>query len=218
MTHLVAPVLLLAWTRGTQPSLRLGVAAQQEFSCKDPTPDEPVWWKWTWTLQPDGSSTGTTPAPPPLPSDLDLTRWAGRYTLFAVATGGAAQPDTITGGVALRVTTDTARQGVALTGFADSSIGWPGYLAFAHSPAMRGPPRHGVEVLYSRERRAGITLVFGNSGLEATDSGVLFEVFTIDDFGMMGRWVDGGLGVLVDSAGRELGHPQGYFCLRRLGP
>jgi len=141
--------------------------------------------------------------------------------VLAVATGGTSHRDTIAGMVILRATTDTTNADAILVGSADSNIAWPRYLAFAHSPALRGPPRDGIEVRYARGRGA-ITLVFGNSvgtsGAHTTDSGVFVEVFTIDNAGIISRWVDGGLGVLVDSGGHDLGHPQGFFCLRRVGP
>jgi hypothetical protein len=61
-----------------------------------------------------------------------------------------------------------------------------------------------------------VTLVFGNGDMLTTDSGVFFDVFAIDSMSMRGRWVDGGLAVLVDSEGHSTGHPQGYFCMGRV--
>lgn len=116
--------------------------------------------------------------------------------------------------VTFTTNTDTASRQPILVGYAASDMHWPGYLSFAHSPASRGSAQHGVEVRYNRDQGT-ITIVLGNSGCRATDSGIFFDVFGIDPTGMVGLWEDGGLGDLIDSAGKNLGHPRGSFCLRR---
>jgi hypothetical protein len=156
----------------------------------------------------------TSQEPPHLPRDLNLANWAGRYSLFAVATWGTPHQDTVIGVVTLAPNTDASSRKPILVGYAASDMHWPGYLSFAHSPASRASAQHGAEVYYDREQGA-ITIVFGNSGNRATDSGVFFDVFGIDPASMVGLWEDGGLGVFIDSAGKSLGHPRGFFCLRR---
>ncbi len=183
--------------------------------CVDPTPDAPEWWKITWHPKSDGSATGTTPRPPELPRDLKIDRWAGRYRLLVIATAGTVQRDTISATITLWVPREPTRLQSALVGVTDSNFTFTYGAALAHPTWQRDPRRPGISLLYGRSN-GEITLVFGNGDLQTTDSGVLFEIFTIDDEHMGGRWVDGGLGVLVDSAGHSQGHPQGYFCLHRI--
>jgi hypothetical protein len=101
-----------------------------------------------------------------------------------------------------------------LIGATDSAFRFPFGAALAHPTWQRDSVRPGIYGWYQEARRE-MSLVFGNGDLLTTDSGVFFYVFALDRTGMRGRWIDGGLGVLADSTGRSLGHPQGYFCLRR---
>ncbi|SRR6266511_4263291 len=200
---------------GTTPVLysqRTSVAAAD---CVDPTPGEPAWWKITWQPRPDGSATGTVPTPPPLPRSLQLGRWAGRYRLTLITTAGTMQRDTLVANITLWVPKSPSGRKPTLVGATDSTFQFPYGAALAHPTWQRDPGRPGISLQYDGAR-GELTLVFGNGDLLTTDSGVLFHVFAIDRVGMSGRWVDGGLGVLLDSTGHSLGHPQGYFCLRRL--
>jgi len=197
----------------SQPQLLGSVAAMSRAdSCVDPTPDEPAWSNIKWgERQEDGSRIGTSRLAPALARDLDLVRWAGKYSLFAVATAGTFRADTIWGSLTLEVHADSSGA-LPLVGSARSQTDWPAYLTFL-SEGKRDQP---VVLYYQRHNRGEITLVLGNA-VQASDVGVLFNVFNIDSLGMVGRWVDGGRKTLVDSTGRELGPAQGYFCLFRAG-
>ncbi len=184
------------------------------LGCSDPTPNEPDWWKTTWQRHADGSATGTTPEPPQLRKDLEIERWSGRYRLTVVATAGTSHRDTVSGTITLWVPTDSNELHPALVGVTDSSFRFSYGAALAHPTWQRDPKRPGISLHYDLAN-GKITLVFGNGDLNMTDSGVFLDVFSIDGDTMRGRWVDGGLGVLVDSLGHSLGHPQGYFCLGR---
>ena len=183
--------------------------------CGDPTPNEPAWWEIKWQRQPDGSATGTVSKPPAVPRNLHLDRWAGRYRLTLITTAGTMRRDTLSAIIMLWVPKAPSGRKPSLIGATDSAFSFPYGAALAHPTWQRDPARPGISLLYDRAK-GELTLVFGNGDLLTTDSGVFFDVFAIDSVSMRGRWVDGGLGVLVDSAGHSLGHPQGYFCLRRL--
>ena len=196
-------------------ALRAQSGSPRAEKCVDPTPNEPAWSQVKWQPQPNGSSIGTEPKPPQLAGDLQLDKWAGKYRLTLVSTAGTIQRDTVSAVITLWAPMSPLELKPPLVGGTDSAFRIPYGPALAHPTWQRDPARPGIVVLYDR-RPGRITLVFGNGDLRTTDSGVFFDVFAIGNDSLGGRWVDGGLAVLVDSSGHAGPHPQGYFCLQRL--
>lgn len=207
---------------------RVGPLPAQASSapCTDPTPGDPEWWHYTWTLNSDGTGVGTLPPMPRVPADLPLEQWAGTYDLLVVATAGYHRGHDRSHGTltlwvpeALRDEATCAGPGcwtpgpaVTLVGATDSAFHFPAGASLAHPTSQRPPRAPGVELEYHGET---LLLIFGNSGLHWTDSGVFFDVFSIDSAGMRGRWVDGGITALAPGPNIVGGARQGYFCLFR---
>lgn len=192
-----------------------------EGPCVDPTPTEPDWWHWTWVDGPNGSKSGTVPSPPELPTGLAVDDLAGVFTLSMISTDGTRSVDTTLTAIRFRVDSSVGRGSVL--GEASVGTAWRSYLSLAPRDSTGGGKGEPFDLLDS-QGAPRLTFVLGNRGLGWTDSGVLFDVFAhgttaasgrTDWF--QGRWVDGGLSVMLRGDGTPGGHPQGYFCLVRGG-
>lgn len=179
-------------------------------NCVDPTPTEPQWWH----AEVEGNHM-RFPEPPRLSSELAFSDWAGIYRLLMVTTAGTETRDTFVARLVLRKPS-TAAQSVVLIGSTDSTFDVP-YGSLAYPTYSDTDSLPGVEVRYDRQW-GRLTLVLGNAGFGWTDSGILLDAFDVRPTGFRGRWVDGGLAVLLDAQGKSLGHPQGYFCVDRVSP
>jgi hypothetical protein len=186
------------------------------LTCTDPTPLDSAWWHWTWRPNANGSSSGTVPEAPHQRRGLDPSTWTGTYRLWLVHTVGPDRGDTVTAAVELRYERASARSKAIVRGTAAATRPWPGYFSFAPTSAIGDSLRRPVEVDYDPDV-GRLSFVLGNPGLTWTDSGVILDVFTMTNDGFVGRWVDGGLIVFGDSTHTEEVHPQGYFCLARVG-
>ena len=195
---------------------RASWATAQAPRCTDPAPQRPDWWHIDWIPQSDGSSRGDGPTMPRLPEDTDPRQLAGRYQMTVVLTAGGRPGLTTRGVLDVRPVGESGGTWQpVLIGATDSAFAFPAGGSIAHPTFLTAVDTPGVQAFF-RAAAGELTLIFGNSR-DRTDSGVLFDVFQADSTRLVGRWVDGGLGVRVNTAPGEIGGiAQGYFCFDRL--
>lgn len=149
--------------------------------------------------------------------------WVGLHRLAVWTTAGTLKPDSTT--VNLRLDPPKVEfkapacqvWGCPPDGPIIPLVGWtvpaydpPWMSSIGHSTSSRDTAQPGA-ILIWKPRGRQLTLMLGNSGT-MTDAGVIFDVFAVSPELLVGRWVDGGIGVYANGDGN---HPQGYFCLFR---
>jgi hypothetical protein len=153
---------------------------------------------------------------PKLSIAMPLERFAGEYALTVVATRAFGDDTIAHGSLWLRPTDAEYKHEpnpeimTPLYGASDIDLGSLGPVSLKYSPASWSQDRPGVLVSYDSVDRT-LWLEFGAAERDVfiTDSGVFFDVFSIDSLGFSGRWIDGGI---TDPL------PGGYFCTRRRLP
>ena len=168
-----------------------------QTTCADPTPADSGWWRWQRRPSTGGAVVLEAPKAPPQPDSFQLASLRGTYVLTMVHTVGPEQGQRIIANVEL----ESDSSGTAI-----ARESWPAVLTLAPDHKNRQP----ITILFNRASRR-LSLVIGNPGLSWTDAGVSLEVFSVSRHAIIGRWVDGGLGVSKQSGL----HPQGWFCLTR---
>ena len=220
--RLIATVLLSLSVTGTGTAQSADSAAAD---CRNPTPDRPAWSAPTMIAD-DGDGGGTWKiSTPPTLEPPSWSAWAGTHRLAVWTTAGTLKPDSISIMLSLHVPEVEFKAPVCqIWGCPEDGpivplVGWtsgpyqPSWMtSLGHGTDVQDAERPGAIVIW-KPREHELTLWLGNSG-RMTDSGVIFEVFTVTPDLLIGRWVDGGLGVYAEGDGN---HPQGYFCLFRNG-
>ena len=141
----------------------------------------------------------TAPQAPPQPRTFRVSQLRGAYVLQMTSTVGRQRGDRVLADVTI---------GSDSGGTATVRGRWPAYFSLTRDSAHRG----NLDILFDDTRR--LSFILGNPHLRTTDTGVILDVFTVDKQMIVGRWVDGGLGVDARSGL----HPQGWFCLQRRLP
>jgi hypothetical protein len=175
----------------------LGRTLGAQVGCADPVPADSAWWRWLTVRAADGSENSQAPRAPSQPRTFRVAQLRGAYVLQMTATLGRERGDHVIADVII---------GSDSSGEAKVRDHWPAYFSLG---SVAGEQSELTILFDSRSRR--LSLLLGNPALGLSDTGVSLDVFTVSDSTMVGRWVDGGLGVDAKS---HL-HPQGWFCLRR---
>jgi hypothetical protein len=175
----------------------LGRTLLAQAGCGDPVPADSAWWRWLTVRGADGSEQSQAPRAPSQPKTFRVAQLRGAYVLQMTATLGRERGDHVIADVII---------GSDSSGEAKVRDNWPAYFSLGSDTGEQGD----LTILFDNRSRR-LSLILGNSALGLSDTGVILDVFTVSDSTIVGRWVDGGLGVDAKS---HL-HPQGWFCLQR---